>query len=75
MHSTICDHIDITPKSKPPLGLMPKCVWQEQRLDEVSAAIERRMKAFGYEIPIEWIEEYNELMNIIQTRKFMENES
>lgn len=74
MHSPICDHIDIKPNSKPPLGLMPKYVWQEQRLHEVSAAIERRMKAFSYTIPIEWVEEYNELTEIVQDRKMMEDE-
>lgn len=46
--------------NKPPLGLKPKYIHEAQRLSEISAAINRYM-LFSKEIPIEWVEEYNEL--------------
>lgn len=46
---------------KPPIGLMPKSIWKEHRLLEVSAAIQRYLDA-GCLIPLKWIEEYNELI-------------
>jgi hypothetical protein len=50
--------------TKPPLGLMPIRIHQENRFDEVCAAITRYYNA-GLKIPIEWIVEYNELIDII----------
>lgn len=51
---------------KPPIGLMPKKLHDEQvkeeRLREVSDAIHRYQKA-GKKFPTEWVEEYNELLN------------
>lgn len=49
---------------KPPLGLVPKWVRQEQRCSEIREAIDRYTDA-SKPIPIEWIEEYNELAKII----------
>lgn len=46
---------------KPPLGLVPKWVRQKERYEEVCQAIARYYNA-NREIPIEWIEEYNELV-------------
>ena len=45
-------------KEKPPLGLQPEYVWNEQRIQEIKMAIHRYMMA-GKSIPNEWIEEYN----------------
>ncbi len=48
---------------KPPLGLTPKRIVQEKRLNDVCLAISRYWTA-GLKIPIEWVEEYNELVEI-----------
>jgi hypothetical protein len=47
-------------KPKPPIGLMPKQLWVENRLREIAAAIQRYLDE-KFEIPVEWVEEYNEL--------------
>lgn len=46
---------------KPPIGLMPKFIHREKRLMDVCGAISRYYNA-GLEIPIEWVQEYNELV-------------
>lgn len=46
---------------KPPIGLIPKWQWNNQRLDEVKDAISRYYNAYK-PIPLEWIVEYNELI-------------
>lgn len=46
---------------KPPLGLIPKFIHKERRFIEVCGAISRYYEA-GLVIPIEWVEEYNELV-------------
>lgn len=48
-------------KKKPPIGLQPKKYWQVERLIDIMEAVKRRWDA-GYKIPVEWIEEYNELI-------------
>lgn len=45
---------------KPPLGLMPRKLWDEKRANEICAAMERYQEA-GVVIPAEWIEEYDEI--------------
>jgi hypothetical protein len=45
----------------PPLGIMPRYVWDDLRLKALVAAM-RRMQDNGYPIPVEWVEEYNELL-------------
>lgn len=50
---------------KPPLGLKPKLVHDEQRLFEVSGAIGRYFIA-GLPIPVEWVEEYNQLVKSLK---------
>lgn len=47
--------------ARPPLGLVPKLVRQKERYYEVCGAIARYYDA-GKKIPIEWVEEYNELV-------------
>ncbi len=44
---------------KPPLGLKPKYIHDQERFHEVCGAISRMYQA-GREIQIDWIEEYNE---------------
>ena len=44
-----------------PLGLAPKLVWQNNRITQILEAINRYITA-GREIPIRWVEEYNELV-------------
>lgn len=45
---------------KPPLGIMPKNMWDFIRRNEIWNAIERYVMA-GERIPKEWVVEYNEL--------------
>lgn len=52
---------------RPPLGLVPKFIWDEARLNEVEGAI-KRYKAENLSIPTEWIEEQNALMIGLQER-------
>lgn len=44
---------------KPPIGIIPKKLWDEKRFYELCLAITDRYQG-GFEIPVEWIEEYNE---------------
>ncbi len=53
---------------KPPLGIMPKWLWQERRFNELCGAITRAYNA-SWEIHIEWVEEYNELVREMRARK------
>jgi hypothetical protein len=54
---------------KPPIGLIPKWVSDKERLNEVRGAIVRYYDN-ELKIPIEWIEEYNELIDKPKTRVF-----
>lgn len=47
---------------KPPIGLRPKWVSNKERLNEVRSAIVRYYDA-ELKIPIEWVDEYNELID------------
>lgn len=49
----------------PPLGIIPKNLWKKQRLKELRDVIVRYLEA-NQRVPIEWIEEYNELLEDIQ---------
>lgn len=49
---------------RPPLGLMPKKFHDVERFNEVCGAIARYYDA-GLKINIEWIEEYNELVDCV----------
>lgn len=46
---------------KPPIGLTPKYIRDEQRMEEIREAVVRYGES-GMEIPIEWIEEYESLL-------------
>lgn len=47
---------------KPPLGLMPRWLFLEKRLEEIDKAINRRLFT-RFEIPIEWIGERDCILN------------
>lgn len=53
---------------KPPLGLKPRYIHDEQRRDEIMAATYRFLEA-GKAIPPEWSIEYAELTERIQKRQ------
>lgn len=46
---------------KPPLGLMPKKIWEKIRINELLAAM-RRYSEVNKPIPIEWISELEEYL-------------
>jgi hypothetical protein len=46
---------------QPPIGIMPRYIWDEIRLRELAAAISRYVAVYR-PVPAEWIEEYNELL-------------
>lgn len=50
----------MTTKKKPPLGVLPRWAWIEQRIEELEQAIER-YKAAKMDWPPEWAEELEEL--------------
>lgn len=51
---------EVEQTTKPPLGDMPKYIWNRKRQEELAAAMQRYLEA-GKSIPREWIDEYNEL--------------
>lgn len=46
---------------KPPLGLKPRNIFEEERIHEIFQAMMRYKQAHK-EIPEEWIEEFNDLI-------------
>lgn len=50
------------PTTKPPLGLMPRNIWIDNRKSEVIDAIHRYLDA-GKDVPAAWLEELIELTN------------
>ena len=48
--------------TKPPLGLKPRCIHHEQRINEIKEAVVRMFNA-NHTINVEWIREYNEMIN------------
>lgn len=49
-------------EGRPVLGLKPRAIHESQRIDEIKTAILRYLDS-GYEVPVCWIEEYNELIS------------
>ena len=47
---------------KPPLGIIPRKFHDEKRMSEIKEAFIRYMES-DYEIPVEWLQEYNELVS------------
>ena len=50
---------------KPPLGLQPKWLCAEIRIKEIFSAM-NRYYSYKKVIPVEWVEEYNELCKYIE---------
>ena len=46
------------PIEKPPIGIIPEWLWEEQRLSEIHNAVTRYREA-GKEIPQQWEDEIN----------------
>lgn len=57
-----------TVNQRPPIGLYPRFLHDEKRLDDVTQAILRYIDAHKV-VPTEWWEEYNELAEREQKRK------
>lgn len=51
----------------PPIGIRPRFIIELQRIEEISGGIIRYLEA-KRQIPIEWIEEYNELTSKYPTK-------
>lgn len=47
---------------KPSLGLKPQYMWDMERQQSICEAIKRYLYDGETAIPIEWVEEYNELV-------------
>lgn len=56
------------PCKKPPLGVEPRWAHEAQRINKLTCAIDRYMEE-DEPIPVEWIEEYNELVKRKKARK------
>lgn len=55
-------------KTAPPLGLLPRKFWIENRADDILEAMERYRRG-TYSIPVEWVEELAEhLRTLDQSR-------
>lgn len=61
------EYINIEVKEKPPLGVESKYVWDMQRINDLKEAIDRYCKA-NITAPIEWIEEYNDLVKLYKDK-------
>lgn len=55
-------------KGKPPIGIMPKYIWDKQRINNLQQAIERYMVA-GYNVPFELVDEYNDLVRLYKDKE------
>lgn len=57
----VCDIEEtIKTENKPPLGVMPRNIWDRKRQIDLAAAMGRYLEA-GKKIPKEWLDEYNEI--------------
>ena len=57
----VIDFDNIEKINKPPMGLRPRFIIDEERLKEVKSAIIRYLDA-QILVPVEWLKEYNELI-------------
>jgi hypothetical protein len=46
---------------KPPLGIMPRYLWIEKRIQDLAEAIGRYIES-PFPIPTEWVDERNQLL-------------
>jgi hypothetical protein len=58
---------DMATNTKPPVGIMPEWLLKEKRLNEVIEAINRYIEA-KCTIPIDWVQEYNKLIDELINR-------
>ena len=61
-----CDNPPTQP-AKPPLGLVPRFIMAEHRFTAIDEAIKRYLSAYQV-IPMEWIEERNEIIEYLQNK-------
>lgn len=60
LHSFRKSRFEVRPEmEKPTLGILPRRIWERNRLVDLIDAMERRLE-LKQNIPTEWIEEYNE---------------
>lgn len=60
--------IQMTSRPRPPsIGVTPRFIVEEGRLQDLSTAIERRTQEH-MPVPFDWIQEYNELLERIEKR-------
>jgi len=53
---------------RPPLGVMPEWLWNEYRIASLLGAILRHLEAQA-SIPVEWVAEYNRILELKNTRE------
>lgn len=70
MHNKI-EGFSITGVAKPPLGLRPRIVVDQLRIEEILEAYDR-YKSADYVIPREWSEEYSELMRRLDSSETLD---
>ena len=63
-----CLPFSYTQVTKPPLGVMPRELWDRKRQKDLADAMARYLEA-GMKIPAEWIEEYNEISDRLEEVK------
>ena len=63
-----CIPFSHTKVTKPPLGVMPRDMWDRERQKDLADAMERYLEA-GMKIPAEWIKEYNEISDRLEEVK------
>lgn len=49
-------------RAKPPLGIMPREMWMQDRLNTITNAIDRYVDC-DMQIPLDWVVEYNNLVD------------
>lgn len=75
-----CDNCSFKPlvlpknAEKPPIGIMPRWMHDGRRLRELRETIVRYMQHGEY-IPLEWIEEYNDLIRTERAREILKEEN
>lgn len=55
--------------TKPPLGVVPKCIWHDRRILDLSRAIYEYVSSGRFKEAAAWITELSELFNMRETRR------
>lgn len=51
---------------RPPIGIEPRYIWIETRLEQIENAVTRIFhEKYAFQIPMTWIEEYNDLIKML----------